>query len=145
MGDQLSFDDVQVGAAYAAIRDANGYFPACGLRVRVIGKHQGVSFDRGGRFEDTGFHERGTPHPPCFAKRVCKLLKTNNTTLKKRAKRPKERAKRRQSAENKRVEKNETARSGKDKPWNSGRWGSWKEANMRNDSMEMEDNGSVIH
>jgi hypothetical protein len=95
--------------------------------------------------EDAGFHGRDTPHPPVFAKRGGKLLKTNNTMSKKRAKRPKDRAKRQQSAENKRIGKTEAARSGKDKPRNWTRWGRWKEANMRNDSTEMEDNESVIH
>jgi hypothetical protein len=110
LGNQFPFDNVEVGAADAAVGNANQDFPAGGLWSGIVRENQRVRFDTGGGFEDAGFHWRGTPHPGCFAKRVCKLLKTKNGTSKKRAKRAKERAKRRQSAENKRVKKDWVAR-----------------------------------
>jgi hypothetical protein len=101
--------------------------------------------------EDAGFHGRGTPHPPVFAKRGCKLLKINDGGAKKRAKR-------RQMTESTRVKRDWTARDDSrensssvlrnaarrhSREWRSRK--GWGEANMRNDSMGMEDNGSVIH
>src|SRR5260370_603924 len=44
------------------------------------------------RFRATGDIDKGYLHPRCFEKRVCKLLKTNNGSRKKSAKRVKESA-----------------------------------------------------
>src|SRR4029077_12953292 len=85
--DEFPFNDVQVGPADAAVRDADQYFPIRGLWSGNIRKHQRVGLYRGGRFEDAGFHRRGTPHPGWFAKRGCKLLKTNGATSENSAKR----------------------------------------------------------
>jgi hypothetical protein len=91
---------MEIGATDAAVRDADENLAAGGLRSGNIRKHERIGFNRSRRFEEAGFHG-GTPYPPVFAKRGCKLLKTNNTTSKKRGKRLEERAKRRQSIGNK--------------------------------------------
>jgi hypothetical protein len=85
---ELPFNDVQVGPAYAAVRDADQYLPVPWLWRGNVRKHQGVGRNRSGRLEDAGFHGRSPhPHPGCFAKRGCKLLKTNDATAEKREKR----------------------------------------------------------
>jgi hypothetical protein len=97
---QFPFDDVEIGATDTAIGNADENLAGGGLRSGNIRKHERIGFNRSGRFEEAGFHG-GTPYPPVFAKRGCKLLKTNITVFKKRGKRLKERAKRRQSTGNK--------------------------------------------
>src|SRR5258705_4530916 len=123
---------MEVGATDAAVRNADQNFAACGLRRGNICKHERIGFNRSRRFEEAGFHG-GTPYPPIFAKRGCKLLKTNNTTPKKRGKRLEERAKRRQSAGSKRLEENRRVRSGEADRF--ARAGSCRVANMGNDSI----------
>jgi hypothetical protein len=97
---QFPFDDMEIGATDTAIGNADENLAAGGLRSGNVRKHERIGFNRSRRFEEAGFHG-GTPYPPVFAKRGCKLLKTNNTVPKKRGKRLKERAKRRQSIGNK--------------------------------------------
>src|SRR5260370_23220879 len=155
LGNQFPFNHVQVGAADAAVGDANQDLPVGGLRSGIVGEHERVRFDTGRGVEDASFHGRDTPAPRCFAKRGCKLLKIKHGASKKRAKRAKERAKRRQSAENKRVKKDWIARDDGSESGrlvlrnaavrHSGEWRSrGREANMRNHIMSIEDNGSVI-
>ena len=84
---EFPFNDVQVGPAYAAIRNTDQYLPIRWLWSGNVRKHEGVGGYRSGRLEDAGFHGRSTPHPGCFAKRGCKLLKTNGATAEKRVKR----------------------------------------------------------
>src|SRR5882724_1830901 len=131
---QFSFDDVEVGATDAAVGNADQDFAAGGLRSGNVRKQERIGFNRSRRFEEAGFHG-GTPYPPVFAKRGCKPLKTNNTMSKKRGKRLKERAKRRQSAGNKRLEENRKVRSGESEADSFARAGSCRGANMGNDSI----------
>ena len=85
---EFSFNDVQVGPAYTAIRDTDKYLPVPWFWSGDVRKHEWIGRDRSGRSEDAGFHGRSPhPHPGCFAKRGCKLLKTNGTTAEKRVKR----------------------------------------------------------
>ena len=91
---------MEIGAADAAIGNADENLAAGRLRSGNVRKHEWIGFNRSRRFEEAGF-QGGTPYPPVFAKRGCKLLKTNNATSKKRGKRVEERAKRRQSIGNK--------------------------------------------
>jgi len=97
---QFPFDNMEIGSADTAIGNADENLAAGGLWSGNVRKHERIGFDRSRRFEEAGFHG-GTPYPPVFAKRGCKLLKTNNRMSKKRGKRLKERAKRRQSIGNK--------------------------------------------
>jgi len=131
---QFPFNDMEIGTAYAAIRNANENLAARRLRRGSFRIYEWIGFNRSRRFEEASFHG-GTPYPPVFAKRGCKLLKTNNTKSKKRGKRLKERAKRRQWIGNKRLEKNRRARSGESDPESSVRRGSCKDANMGNDNI----------
>src|SRR5882762_2343841 len=131
---QFHFENMEIGATDTAIGNADENLAAGRLRSGNVRKQERIGFHRSRRFEETGFHG-GTPYPPVFAKRGCKLLKTNNTVPKKRGKRLKERAKRRQSAGNKRLEENRTAKSGKSEADGFARAGSCRGANMGNDSI----------
>src|SRR5689334_14602542 len=91
---------MKIGAADAAKRDTNQDLTRCWLGSGIFLENEGVGLDGRRKMKDDGLHGRATPHPPCFDKRGCKLLKTTDSASKKRAKRTKERAKRRQAKEN---------------------------------------------
>jgi len=84
---EFPFNNVQVGPAYAAIRDTDEYLLVPWLWSGNVRKHERIGRYRSGRLEDAGFHGKSTPHPGCFAKRGCKLLKRNGTTVEKSVKR----------------------------------------------------------
>src|SRR5260370_1418599 len=84
LGNQFPFNHVQVGAADAAVGDANQDLPVGGLRSGIVREHERVRFDTSRGLEDASFHGRDTPTPRCFAKKHCKFLKTKNSTHKKK-------------------------------------------------------------
>ena len=53
---QLTFDNVQIGTADAAGVYAHQHFSGAGLGLSGVGECQRIPLNRGGRFENTGFH-----------------------------------------------------------------------------------------
>ena len=69
---QFPFDDMEIGATDAAVRNADQNFAACGLRNGIVLEYQRVGLDMGRRMEDTGLHVNDTPHPLSRTKECAK-------------------------------------------------------------------------